>query len=285
MKVLSYKSILPPLDTPVNSYYLPELKIAIDAGIEPPEGNYEYVYITHWHWDHTLGISHMDRKKICIGRETLKILENKEYEKRPLRVLIAGGIKIGDLERVFLETMREKYSLIREALGKHDIIELDECPHIKKGTIKYFQCPGHSVDHVCYSVGDSVFVGDTLLAKTRTTIIDFEKHKSSLIGILAEEWKTLYPGHGDPIDRDAAGSLVREYIVWRCKRVYRLLYEIARGTNRMDTLAEKVYGVKPNLAAFVVIRTMIGYLESLERNEIIEVDRSTSPWTVRLKED
>jgi len=284
VEVQTYRALEFPLDTPVNSYLIPSLGILIDAGINPPKSGYEYVYMTHWHWDHVLGISRMRSKTLCMPRKTLEILENRSYADRFALILKAGGIKLSTMENIFIQEMDRRYKTVIESLSLNNVLPVDECPHVVEGTVRLLECPGHSVDHVCYIIGDSAFVGDTLLPGARSTIIDFQAHRTSIIALLAEEWRTLYPGHGDPVGRRDAGELSKRYVVERCRRVYSILSALANmgGEAGLDDLLRKVYNVEPSLRSFVALRTLVGYLAELERAGFVHVDRTESPWRVRL---
>ena len=284
MKVTVIKALEMPLDEPVNSYVIRDLGIMVDAGIDPPDDGYDYVYITHWHWDHVMGIYKLKGKTICMGPTTYDILQNRKFAERFNTVLRAGGIQLSDVERAFISEMESRYKKALEGLKHNHVYTLDECPHVETGEVTPLECPGHSIDHVCYFIGDYVFTGDTILPSKRTTIIDFRAHRESVISVLARDWRIMYPGHGDLLNRYAAEEVARAYVVNRCSRAYRVLGELARsgGELGIDELLRSIYGVEPSLASFVALRTLIGYIKELEDEGIVSVDRSASPWKVKL---
>ncbi|MCE4628135.1 MAG: MBL fold metallo-hydrolase [Desulfurococcales archaeon] len=273
-----------PLNEPVNSYVIHDLQIMVDAGIDPPDDGYEYVYITHWHWDHVMGISKMRGKTICMGPTTYDVLSNKKFAERFYTVLRAGGARLSEGERAFISEMESRYKKALEGLKHNNVYVLDECPHVETGEVKVLECPGHSIDHVCYIIGDYIFTGDTILPSKRTTIIDFRAHRESVVRVLARDWHMMYPGHGDPLNRYAAEEVAEAYVVGRCSRAYRILRELAHsgGELGLDQLLKAIYGVEPSLASFVAVRTLIGYIKELEDEGVVSVDRSVSPWKVRL---
>ena len=274
-----------PLDQPVNSYFIQEMDTVIDAGIEPAKRDAEYYLITHWHWDHTMGLTSLRDRKICMPRTTLEIIENGLFEDRFRRILEAGGVRISELERTFILEMGKRYRRVRDSLPLNDVLTLDECPLVSKGVVRSIECKGHSVDHVCYIIGRHVFTGDTLIPGKRTTIIDFREHRRTLLRLLSEPgWRVLHPGHGDDMNREKAVLVAEHHSIGRCDRVYRILSKIPRGEwITLDSLMATVYGVRPSLRTFVALRTLTGYIKELEDLEIIEVDRMTSPWRLRLK--
>ena len=280
---IRFESIAFPLTEPVNSYFIPDLNLLIDAGIEYPRVEARTIYITHWHWDHVLGlVGAPEDIVVCMSRATLDVLKTRRYEERVRSVLEAGGVKLGELEKVFLEEMRRRYERVVDALGRLDVRILDEdCP--LREHVGVLDCPGHSVDHVCYIIGGYAFVGDTILPGSRSTIIDFRSHRESIMRLmLRNDWRVLMPGHGPSLRREEIFNIINNYVNSRCSRVFRVLAEIARGANDIGTLLRRVYGLEPSLASFVAIRTIIGYLAELEAEGIVRVDKSVSPWRVWL---
>lgn len=281
MDVVIHRSTAFPLDTPVNSYYIPKYSLVIDAGIEWPGVPASHVYVTHWHWDHVLGLSGAPGNTVvCISNSTIRIIETRSYEERVRAVLQAAGVRLSPLEERFLEVMRERYELIRDALQRLDTMSLEECPHIRSGELKFYECPGHSIDHVCFQAGDAVFVGDTLLPGTRTTVIDFLAHRKSVTRILSLPWSILYPGHGSPLERSEILETATDYLVRRCGRAYRIISAVHSGARDVASLLRIVYGVEPGLQSFVAIRTLIGYLSELEEEGVLRIHREYSPWRV-----
>ena len=255
----------------------------IDAGIRPPKSGYEYIYITHWHWDHVLGLASLENKTVCMHRSTIDILEKKRYGDRILEILRAGGVELNDFNKNIIKLMEEKYDKLVEGLSKNYVIPLEECPHSRAGIIAYLECPGHSIDHVCYIINDFIFVGDTLLPSRRTTIINFKKHRESIVKILGYEWKTLYPGHGDPLTRKQTTKIAKKYLIDRCNRLYRVLHYLTLRQNAtVADLVQEVYGRRSDLTSFILIRTLIGYLTELEEAGFIRINKSVSPWRVEL---
>ncbi len=282
--IKTYKTSEFPLDVPVNSYLIEELRVLIDTGTAPPDPDlYDYVYITHWHWDHVMGLSRMQGKRVCMPSRTIELFKTQAYSDRFLTVLRAGGVQLTPYEREFIKIMEKKYKGVVEAFHHNTILPLDECPHLKSGEIRVLECPGHSLDHVCYLIGSNIFVGDTLLPRTRSTIIHFREHRETIIRMFSTEWRTLYPGHGEPLTREDAGSIAVDYTVRRCTRPYRILQALSKRPMNLRELLREVYGLEPGLASFVALRTMIGYLNELESEGIISVNRTSSPWLVTLR--
>ncbi len=283
-----YKTLEFPLSDPSNLYMVKvkDKHILVDAGAKsrpPIEEEPDYTLITHWHWDHIMGIMSLTNSPICMSSETFSILSEARYIERFRNVLRAGGIRLDEPSVKMVEVMfLERYDKVAKALKRARVYLDDECPLVKEGIVDIVSCRGHSIDHVCYVLGDSIFTGDTVLEPGRPTIIDFEAHRDSVLKILAVEWRILYPGHGRPLDRETVYRVTRKLVVSRCRRVYDIVKVVAeRGEISLDELMREIYGFGPSIQMFVPLRTLVGYLVELEKTGMVIVDRDASPWIIR----
>ncbi|MEB3789729.1 MAG: MBL fold metallo-hydrolase [Desulfurococcales archaeon] len=290
INVKPYKTLEFPLSDPSILYMVKveDKRILIDAGaqLKPPIiEEPDYILITHWHWDHIMGIASLTRSPICMSSETFSILSEGLYTERFRNVLRAGGISLDEPSVKMVEAMfSERYDKVAEALDRARVYLDEECPLVREGMVDIVPCHGHSIDHVCYIIGDSIFTGDTILEPSRPTIIDFEAHRDSILKILTVEWRTLYPGHGRMLNRDTAYRVARELTVSRCRRVYDIIKVVAeRGEISLEELMREIYGFGPSIQMFVPLRTLIGYLVELEKTKMIIVDRESSPWIIRMR--
>ncbi len=288
INVRQYENIEFPLTDPAAFYKveLEKYRVLIDAGAREElslDFKPDYVLVTHWHWDHIMGLRSLSGVPVCMGKKTYEILVKEAYVDRFKQVLIAGGLDVSDPNvEMITVVFNERYRRVRDSLLDRNKIYLDfECPLIQENLVQLIDCPGHSVDHVCYLIEDSIFTGDTVLEKTRPTIIDFLDHRKTMIKILSAEWKTLYPGHGKPIKRDRIYGIIEKLTIERCPRIYDIFALVVRkGEVTLDELMRYVYGIGPSIEMFVPLRTLIGYLAELEKFGKVKVDRGSSPWKV-----
>ena len=85
------------------------------------------------------------------------------------------------------------------------------------GTVEILPCPGHSPDHVCYRVGDLLFIGDLLNANRPLVagvhgwnIHELRQSLAKIISLLetgAIRW--CCPGHGNPLPAEKTLDLLR----------------------------------------------------------------------------
>jgi ribonuclease/clavin/mitogillin len=282
-----YKTKKPPITYPVNHYVL---KIGntiyqIDAGSEPLK--YEsytpdYVLITHWHWDHTYGLTGAKNLDVCIPRKSLDLLEPGRSLERVKNIILAvegeeAWERIKPIVEIFIGRYKEINIAIKE---QNNPIPLEECPPIVKGEVSYIECPGHSEDHVCYFIDGKAFTGDNMAPGWNITLIDPLSYISSLYRLMTMDWFMAYPGHGEPLDRNASTKYIAEIVSSKIKRMCRTAASI-ENRSRISKLMKKIYNEDlSEVMRYVAARSLIGYLKNLESLGIIRIHRESYPWLV-----
>jgi len=281
-----------PLTTPVNHYLIKVNNkiILVDAGAEPLTNvNPDIILLTHWHWDHTRGLTGLTDKTICAGEETLEILSSIDnIMNRVLLPLKAMGIDLDsenpNMIKEFFNKIRELYKEIVEALQRNKTLVVPECKDVVNLNIEAFHCPGHTEDHYCYKISNYVFVGDNATIGESPTTIDHNDYLNTILNILGRNWSYLAPGHGLMLERLEALKYFSSIINRKNKRLLLTLSIVASmGETTLNQLLEKVYRVKPEPQSYVPARTLIGYLSTLERFGLVKIVKSTSPWIVRSR--
>ncbi len=279
-----------PLTEPANYYYVETAgsRLLIDTGPKPSTnipGSVEVVLLTHWHWDHTMGLSSLEGVKVCASEDTLKMLSNVENIRRSaLTPIHAMGIAGDPQVEMLMASMFGRYSTIVSALARTDRYALEECGELlDRVGVRVLECPGHTRDHVCYIIGEGLFAGDTLLPNTSPTTIDYGSYLETLARLASAQWQTLYPGHGDSKKRTELAEYLSNVYRGKTVRLARLASSLTREWIGFDDLLRLVYGVSPGIESYVAARTLIGYLKFLEDQGIVKVDRESSPWKVRLE--
>ncbi|GAA53557.1 beta-lactamase-like protein 2 homolog [Clonorchis sinensis] len=173
------------------------------------------ILLTHWHPDHTEGVTAVLDLAHEIARRNTGIAEPIPVYKFP------GG---PDLKKLNFYQ------------GDICDLEADQCIPVPLSDsnavhIRVIPCPGHSVDHVCFVIERNgspiwLFTGDTILGHGSTTVQDLPAYMNSLCVLRtlvestkgqSEEPLLLLPSHGVE-STDALGK-IDEYIANRQSRI------------------------------------------------------------------
>lgn len=170
------------------------------------ENNLElkYIFLTHGHWDHAVGVLHLKQRfpyaKLCFTR--------KEYEAMQVYLDHASKTDPDRLAELMKDNALAKMmSFDLTSIGEPDItLEDDQEYNLGKLKIKTIFSPGHSQGSMCYHVGNVLFSGDVLFYRTvgRTDFYGSSREQQirsvrRLYTILPEDTK-VYPGHGQFTD-------------------------------------------------------------------------------------
>ncbi|MET1101639.1 MAG: MBL fold metallo-hydrolase [Pyrodictiaceae archaeon] len=302
--MLVFQSYRPPLDSPANATLVvsKDTVFLVDAGAlefhrELIDKSILYkpmaAFITHYHWDHTLGlIGLLDRVGdiiVTASREAISFLSDPEKPKNwAIKVFQAMGISgVDDLSRMYESKFMVLYKrLVEKVNGRLKPLE-EVATLAKKLGISYIQCPGHTTCHVCYKYKGILFAGDTVIPTTSPVILNILSYVESLAKLVADNsWRLLVPGHGDILDRHRAEVVIRGTLLRKLERLRTLVGLLASLDNSwlsFPKLVEALYGSSANiLADFPKAYNLIGYVEPLESEGVLEINKSVSPWRLRL---
>lgn len=187
------------------------------------------VIVTHTHPDHAPAANLMGER---LGVDVLGFAPGPDFE--PTRTLSDGDVvTVGDVEVVAVHT------------------------------------PGHTTDHLCYSIADVVFTGDHIMGGSTVIIEDAAAYMASLQRVAGLQPAHLYPGHG-PEMPDATNA-VAAYIEHRLERENQIIDAIAAGAGTVEEIVAVVYAeVDPSLhpAAAYQVRIQLTKLEAEGRVEM-----------------
>lgn len=99
--------------------------------------------------------------------------------------------------------------------------------------------PGHSSDHLCFLVGDSLFTGDHIMGGSSVVVEDMTAYLASLHRLQQLHLARLYPGHG-LVMHDPAG-IVAGYVEHRLERERQVLSAVQTGANTVMDIVRAVY--------------------------------------------
>jgi ribonuclease/clavin/mitogillin len=298
--VLGFDDFEFPLDRPANFYLVKtgDSSIFVDTGTSktlsnPRAPKAEYAIVTHYHLDHAGGLIALARKPekpvVCASEETARFLYDiRLIEERMLTISKAIGVLSASQARLLGEPMRAKYEEISSAVQELGLEAPEKCLEPFKGD--YIYCPGHSADHICVLIEGHAFVGDNIVGGPNVTLSDVYSYFESMARLQSRaDYNIVHPGHGPKeLGRGEVSELVIATMRSKRRRLARVIAAIASGQGDwvgLDEVYKYVYKRLDNpLIAWVAARSLLGYLTSLEADGVVEVDRSTSPWRVRLRE-
>jgi glyoxylase-like metal-dependent hydrolase (beta-lactamase superfamily II) len=142
--------------------------------------------------------------------------------------------------------------------------------------------PGHTDDHLCFRIGETLFTGDHIMEGSTVIIEDASVYLESLYRVRALGVARLEPGHGSPIDD--AGAAIEEYIDHRLMRERQIVDAIRSGADSVDALVDVVYAGIPDTLRAAATHQVRVQLIKLSRDGAVWFDDSTDgPITVHRR--
>jgi glyoxylase-like metal-dependent hydrolase (beta-lactamase superfamily II) len=129
--------------------------------------------------------------------------------------------------------------------------------------------PGHSSDHVCFSLGseDAVFTGDHILGQGTTVVAhpdgDMQAYLNSLELLRSRHITRMYPGHGPVIDHPR--DVLDYYVSHRLEREGQVLEAIEAGDRTVEDIVERIYVDVDQVLHPIAALTVRAHLEKLRR--------------------
>ena len=113
-------------------------------------------------------------------------------------------------------------------------------------TLEVLHTPGHSSDHLCFLLGDSLFSGDHIMGGSTVVVEDMTDYLRSLQRVGDLRLARLFPGHGHEIGNPV--DVVHEYMEHRIAREGQIVTALRSGARTVGAVVESVYiGVDPRL--------------------------------------
>lgn len=103
--------------------------------------------------------------------------------------------------------------------------------------------PGHTRDHLCFSMGLTLFTGDHIMEGSTVIIEDATEYLDSLYLVRDLGVERIEPGHGNAIDD--AGAAIDEYIDHRLARERQIVASVADGAGTVGDVVDVVYAGIP----------------------------------------
>ena len=149
-------------------------------------------------------------------------------------------------------------------------------------TLEAVATPGHTSNHLCYSLVESgaLFTGDHVMGWSTSVVSppdgDMAAYMQSLQKLHDRTDRVLYPAHGPAVDNPR--QLVRGMMGHRRQRESQIVRLLGEGPQQIPAMVTRMYkGLDPRLAG-AAGRSVLAHLLDLERQ--CRVVRSGEIWTI-----
>ncbi|MEM1132212.1 MAG: MBL fold metallo-hydrolase [Pseudomonadota bacterium] len=141
-------------------------------------------------------------------------------------------------------------------------------------TLEAVSTPGHTSNHLCYSVVESgaLFTGDHVMGWSTSVISppdgDMAAYMASMQKVHDREDKVYYPAHGPQIDKPR--QLVRGMMGHRKQREKQILKQLENGPKAIKVMVPEMYkGIDPRLFG-AAGRSVLAHLVDLQNRGVVE---------------
>jgi len=166
-------------------------------------------------------------------------------------------------------------------LSDGDLVETSEW------TIEAIHTPGHTSNHMCYSLLDEeiLFSGDHVMGWSTTVIVppdgNMNDYIDSLKKLLKRSEKDFCPTHGPIIENPK--DILEKYITHRMERERQIINAIKSGKNKIPDIVKIIYkdidvGLHPAAAM-----STLAHLKRMEKNNEIKISGENLDGTYELK--
>jgi glyoxylase-like metal-dependent hydrolase (beta-lactamase superfamily II) len=292
-ELIKFETWNAPLDRPANSYLVITSKysLLIDGGSSPipdlKSYDIDYVLLTHWHWDHVLGLVRSDLDAvICASSRTINYISKELPTYEGFQALKnAFGAVPTEFEAVAQKSLGNTVTVLEHFSKRRDqLVDIKSCDPARLGYVSVVECPGHSDDHVCYIVGEHAFVGDSINPGEGLTLLSVPDYMSSMLKLFAiDNWHVAHPGHGPEVTRERAAQWLSELFRSKIEKMAKLASSLDGQWRPLKDYLDVLYPEASPVIRWIGARSLLGYAISLQQLGVAELKTDGSPWLIRAK--
>lgn len=134
--------------------------------------------------------------------------------------------------------------------------------------------PGHTADHLCFLLGDTLFTGDHIMEGSTVIIEDAAAYLESLYLVRDLAVARIEPGHGNSIDD--AGATIADYIDHRLERERQIVAAVGEGAGTIGDIVDVVYAGIPAGLRHAAVHQVGVQLNKLSRDGAVFFDVGTA---------
>lgn len=127
--------------------------------------------------------------------------------------------------------------------------------------------PGHTQDHLCFRIEDTLLTGDHIMGGSTVVIEDAAAYLNSLYLVRDLGVTNLEPGHGDAIDD--AGRAIDEYIDHRRERERQIVDAVTNGAGTIGEIVDVVYTDVPAGLRRAAVHQVFVQLKKLSDDSVV----------------
>lgn len=241
----------------------------------------ESVLITHYHHDHTGGISDVLERFGPVPVYQMTRLAQSGPTAATEKAVPAYPGKTPTQGRVqATEATTQDQAEMEPKLGYKTLPLVDGQQFVTQGAnLRAMHTPGHTDDHVCFLLEEerAVFSGDCVLGAGTTVFTDLRRYMASLNKLLEYKPNVIYPAHGPlvttPIER------LQAYVSHRLAREAQIVESLSQATAPMASV-DLVVALYPGLAEGLIKaaqRSVLLHLTKLRKDGLVACASMQAP--------
>ncbi len=244
------------------------------------------VLITHGHVDHhgvAFYIKKVSNCRVFVHKNDFLAVSDYKNELKRKSVDYVQFLKKSGISKGFISMFQQYYNEFREYGECCEAELLPDEVETEKGLLKVIHTPGHTGGSCCFQLDDVLYAGDTLLPTISTNpsihaVFDdtcgLKNYQQSLKKMLTIPVKTVFPGHGNPINSHK--QRIQQILQGHAQRRDITIASLSRRPQTLAEVTKKVFGEVPVTETLLALAECYDHLKMLEEEGIVEISEKES---------